>query len=68
MESIYSKMTDSQPLGVRMKRERQRRGLTQIQAANEAGVGLNTWRDFEQGALKPTSVYLPIIERWVLGV
>lgn len=49
-----------------MRKERMRRGWNQFKAAQEVGVNISTWRDLEQGAVKPNSLYIPIIERWLL--
>jgi DNA-binding XRE family transcriptional regulator len=49
-----------------MKQKRMKMGWNQFKAAREVGVGIQTWRDIEQGAVKPNSLYLPIIERWLL--
>lgn len=36
-------------VGAVVRRRREERGLTQQQAASEAGVGSTTWREFEHG-------------------
>lgn len=61
----YSRMTETAPLGIRMKRERMRRGLNQIEAANSLGIGISQWRNLEQGMVVPNSQYIPIIEAWI---
>ena len=64
-QHMYSRMTESTPLGIRMKRERMRRGLNQIEAANLLGIGISQWRNLEQGMIVPNSQYVPIIEAWL---
>lgn len=62
----YTRMTTSMPIGVRMKKKRGELGWNQIRACAELGVGLDTWRKLEQGAIIPNSMYIPIIERWLM--
>lgn len=64
--TVQSRMTTTIPLAAKMKKRRGELGWTQIKASQELGVGLDTWRKLEQGAIIPNSVYLPIIERWLI--
>lgn len=65
-QGVYSRMTESMPLGVRIKKKRSEMGWSQVKASVELGIGLDTLRKLEQGALVPNSKYIPIIERWLI--
>ena len=52
--------------GDTIRAARRRRGLTQIEAANEVGVHWNTWARWERGERTPTGLYRKALVEWML--
>jgi transcriptional regulator with XRE-family HTH domain len=48
-----------------IRAERIRRGLTQVQAAEQLGVTPTAWRLWEWGKRTPTGLYAKAVEAWL---